>query len=529
MRQCASFCAAAAVALLASLGGTPALAQKSGGILQMPGFASPASMSIHEESTIAAGIPLMGVFNNLVVFDQHVAQNSPQSIVPDLATGWSWSEDGTQLIFPLRQGVKWHDGKPFTARDVKCTWDALRGLSADKFRINPRKAWYRNVEDITTNGDHEVTFHLKRPQPYLIALLASGLSPVYPCHVPSAQMRQHPIGTGPFKFVEYKPNDHIRVTRNPDYWKPSRPYLDGIETTIIPSAATRNLAFLAGKFDLVWVSIPLLKEIQSQAPQSVCDVVMDNNSRDLLINRAVPPFDNPELRRAMALSLDRQAFITILAEGQGAVGGSILPPPDGVWGMPSDVLHGLPGYGPDVAKNREEARGIMQKLGYGPDKRLAVKVSTRDVEAFRDLAILAISQLREIYIDGQLELIDTAIWFPRFVRKDYTVGVTISGGGLDEPDQKFYETYACGAERNYSGYCEPETDKLIDAQSMEANAEKRRKLVWEIERKLAEDASRPVLLYSRFATCMQPQLKGIVTMTNSRFNGWRMEDVWLDK
>ena len=529
MRQCASFCAAAAVALLASLGGTPALAQKSGGILQMPGFASPASMSIHEESTIAAGIPLMGVFNNLVVFDQHVAQNSPQSIVPDLATGWSWSEDAREVTFKLRPGVKWHDGKPFTARDVKCTWDALRRLSADKFRINPRKAWYRNVEDITTNGDHEVTFHLKRPQPYLIALLASGLSPVYPCHVPSAQMRQHPIGTGPFKFVEYKPNDHIRVTRNPDYWKPSRPYLDGIETTIIPSAATRNLAFLAGKFDLVWVSIPLLKEIQSQAPQSVCDVVMDNNSRDLLINRAVPPFDNPELRRAMALSLDRQAFITILAEGQGAVGGSILPPPDGVWGMPSDVLHGLPGYGPDVAKNREEARGIMQKLGYGPDKRLAVKVSTRDVEAFRDLAILAISQLREIYIDGQLELIDTAIWFPRFVRKDYTVGVTISGGGLDEPDQKFYETYACGAERNYSGYCEPETDKLIDAQSMEANAEKRRKLVWEIERKLAEDASRPVLLYSRFATCMQPQLKGIVTMTNSRFNGWRMEDVWLDK
>src|SRR5271165_3675677 len=207
----------------------PAFAQKPGGILQMPGFASPASMSIHEESTIAAGIPLMGVFNNLVVFDQHVAQNNLASIVPDLASEWSSDETGAALTFRLRQGVKWHDGKPFTAADVKCTWDALAGKAPDKFRVNPRKSWYRNLDEITTNGDYEVTFHLKRPQPYLIALLASGQSPVYPCHVPLRDMRSHPIGTGPFKFVEYKPNEHIRVVRNPDYWKTGRPYPERID------------------------------------------------------------------------------------------------------------------------------------------------------------------------------------------------------------------------------------------------------------------------------------------------------------
>src|SRR5260370_32863043 len=123
---------------------------------------------------------------------------------------------------------------------------------------------------------------------------------------------------------------------------------------------------------------------------------MDNNSRDLLINRAVPPFDNPELRRAMALSLDRQAFIDILTEGQGAVGGSILPPPDGVWGMTPDLLHELPDYGPDVQNNRAEARAIMHRLGYGPDKRLAATLSTRNVEGYRDAAVITISELREI-------------------------------------------------------------------------------------------------------------------------------------
>jgi peptide/nickel transport system substrate-binding protein len=382
--------------LAASLAASTALAQKAGGILQMPGVASPASMSIHEESTIAAGIPLMGVFNNLVLFDQHVAQNSLASIIPDLASDWSWDETGVALTFRLRQGVKWHDGRPFTAADVKCTWDALAGKGGEKFRVNPRKSWYRNLDDITTNGDYEVTFHLKRPQPYLIALLASGQSPVYPCHVPLREMRSHPIGTGPLKFVEYKPNEHIRVVRNPDYWKPGRPYLDGIETTIIPSVSTRALAFVAGKFDMIQLLMAQLKDVRAQAPQAACDVVMDNNSRDLLINRAVPPFDNLELRRAMALSLDRRAFIDILTEGQGAVGGSIMPPPDGVWGMPPEVLHTLPGYGPDVQKNLTAAQAIMRQLGYGPDKRLAVKVSTRDVPGYRDAAVIAISQLREI-------------------------------------------------------------------------------------------------------------------------------------
>ncbi len=164
-----------------------ASAQKSGGILRLHHFDSPASMSILEESTRAAEQPAMAVMNNLVMYDQHVAQNSLQSIVPDLATEWRWSEDGKELTFPLHQGVKWHDGKPFTSADVKCTWDLLMGTGQDKLRINPRRSWYENVEKVTTSGDYEVTFHLKHPQPALLALMASGWSPIYPCHVPAAR------------------------------------------------------------------------------------------------------------------------------------------------------------------------------------------------------------------------------------------------------------------------------------------------------------------------------------------------------
>jgi peptide/nickel transport system substrate-binding protein len=276
------------------------------------------------------------------------------------------------------------------------------------------------------------------------------------------------------------------------------------------------------------VTIPILKDIKSQAPQAICEVAPTNVNRTLIINRDKPPFDNADLRRAMSLTLDRKAFIDIIAEGQGDIGGTMLPAPEGVWSMPPEMLKSLPGYDPDVAKNRTEARTIMQKLGYGPDKRIAVTVSTRNIPPYRDAAVILIDQLKEIYIDGVLEPVDTTQWYPRIMRKDFTVGLNVSETAVDDPDQQFYENYVCAAERNYTGYCSPEVDKLVDQQSAETDKEKRKELVWEIERRLAQDGARPVIFYPRQATCRYPQVKGMTMMVNSIYNGYRYEDLWLD-
>src|SRR5580698_2079421 len=291
-----------------------ALGQKPGGILKIHLLDSPASMSILEETTVVAERPVMAVFNNLVIFDQHIPQNSMDSIRPELAKSWAWNEEGTELTFQLRDGVKWHDGKPFTAADVKCTWDLLTERSTDRLRVNPRKIWYANLAEVRTNGDYQVTFVLKRPQPAFIALLASGMSPVYPCHVSAAQMRQHPIGTGPFKFVEFKPNESITLTRNPNYWKPGLPYLDGIEYTVVRNQSTIILAFIAKQYDLTFagsVSVPLMHDIESQKKDAICILPGGSVSTNLIVNMTKPPFDNAELRRAMALTIDRKAFIDI--------------------------------------------------------------------------------------------------------------------------------------------------------------------------------------------------------------------------
>src|SRR5215469_8340674 len=167
----------------------------------------------------------------------------------------------------------------------------------------------------------------------------------------------------------------------------------------------------------------------------------------------------------------------------------MMPPPEGIWGIPAELLRTLPGYDPDVQKNRAEARKIMQQLGYGPDKRINVKFSTRNVGSYRNAAVILSDQLREIYIDSEVDEVETGNWFPKLARKDYQVGFEFMGGAVDDPDAILYQNYGCRGELNYTGYCDREVEKMFDQQSMELNQEKRKNLVWEIEKKLATDGA----------------------------------------
>ena len=514
------------------LAATPVLAQKQGGTLRIYHRDNLPSASIHEEATISTVQPFMGVFNNLVVYDQQKQLNTPETIVPDLADSWAWDATNTKLTFKLHPGVKWHDGKPFTAKDVQCTWNKLTGKDPDDFRKNPRAVWWHNLKEVTVGGDLEVTFVLNRPQPSLLSLFASGYTPVYPCHVSTKDMRTNPVGTGPFKFVEFKRGDSVKFVRNPDYWKKGKPYLDGIDWKVIENRSTRILAFVAGEFDMTFgtdVTIPLLKDVTTQAPKAVCEVAPSYVSTNLIINPTAPPFNDPKIRQAMALALDRQAYIDILSGGKADRAGAMLPPPEGVWGMPPEMLATMPGYSTDVEKSRAEARKIMEGLGYSEAKPLKVKVSTRNIAVYRDPAVILIDQLKKIYIDGELEVVDTSIWHAKVTRKEFAIGLNLTGIGVDDPDVVFYENYSCNSERNLTQYCNKDVDALIDKQSQELDLQKRRKMVWEIERKLAEDLARPIILYDRVATCWQPYVKGFVLHHNSIYNNWRYEDVWLDK
>src|SRR6476661_3808867 len=209
--------------------------------------------------------------------------------------------------------------------------------------------------------------------------------------------------------VNFRRNGWIKLVKNPDYWKKGRPYLDAIEWKIVPNRSTRMLGFQSGEFDMTFdsdVTFPLLKDVKANKPNAVCEARPTNVSSNLLVNRDKEPFNNPDIRKAMVLALDLKAFNDILFQGHALYGAAMLPPPAGFWGMPKEMLPDLLGHAPDHDKSLAEARELMKKAGYGPDKTLKIKVSTRNIAIYRDHAVILIDQLKQIYIEGELEPID---------------------------------------------------------------------------------------------------------------------------
>src|SRR6266550_6624995 len=188
-----------------------------------------------------------------------------------------------------------------------------------------------------------------------------------------------------------------------------------------------------------------------------------------------------------------------------------------------------PGCGDCRPKSCRRCRVTGRMSKRTAQKRLAVQVQTRNIAQYRDPAVILIDQMKQIYIDGDLDVVETANWFPKIARKDYTIAGNLTGSGVDDPDAYFYEHYACGSERNYTNYCNPELEKMSEQQSQESDQQKRKKLVWEIDRRLQEDAARPMIYHYRLGTCWYPRVKNITIMHNSIFNGWRFEEAWLDR
>ena len=197
--------------------------------------------------------------------------------------------------------------------------------------------------------------------------------------------------------------------------------------------------------------------------------------------------------------------------------------------MPEAELRQLPGYSTDVEGRRTEARKMMEKQGYGPAKKLTIKVTTRDYNTFRDPAVILVDQLNKIYFDAELDVIESSLWYTRLFKRDYAVALNLTGTGVDDPDAVLKMFFACKSDANYSKYCNPEVDRLLDRQSQENDFGKRRAIVWDIERKLVADVARPIIFHGRQGTCYHPHVKGVVLHENSIYNNWRFDKVWLEK
>jgi peptide/nickel transport system substrate-binding protein len=526
MRIVALALALIVLAMTAASGQTP----KRGGVLNaMQAEDLPAGFSLHETATIMGVWPAMPCYSNLVLFDPLKPRETPDTIIPELAEKWSWQDRYRNLVFFLRRGVKWHDGAPFTSADVKYTFDVVREAkdAPAKLRINPRKEWYANIESIEAPEPHTVVFHLKRPQPSLLSMLASGYSPIMPAHVPAAALRAKCVGTGPFRLKEYVRGQRIELERNPDYFVKDRPYLDGIHYPIITERGTRQAALQAGRLD---ISLPtemtkvMAETLKQAAPVIVITQTPASGSDNVILNHKRPPFDNVLVRRAVTLALDRRAWAQVR---DGVVSAAMPARPVGLWGLSAPELAKMPGYR-DPARDREDARRLLAEAGFGPGKPLRAELATRTWALQVDLAVFVQDQLRQVGIETTLKQMESAVWYPALARRDYTLGANLTAVGIDDPDALFYEQYKCGSTRNVTDYCSPQVDRLIDQQSQEPDPKKRLALVLDIQRRLEEEVAKPMLGWRNAYFARWPHVKNLVPHAPI-YNFVRMQDVWLDR
>ncbi len=521
-----------AVAVVGALRAT-ADAPKSGGVLNvMLREDLPQGFATHEAATYSTSFPALPCFNNLVFFDPAKPTESLDTIVGELAEKWSWQDNYRNLVFFLRKDVKWHDGKPFSSKDVKFTFDMLREVpeAQAKLRLNPRKDWYANVEAVEAPDPHTVVFRLKRPQPSLLLMLASGYTPIYAAHVPPAQYRTGCIGTGPFKLKEWRKGEFVEYVKNPDYFVKGRPYLDGLKYIVIVERGTRTAALQAGQLDVASpgeTSRTTMEQLKKAVPQMVFHQVAQNVTDNIIMNTKRPPFDNPKVRQAVSYAIDRRGLIQASHQGGAVLGSAMLPRPFGVWGMPEKDLLALPGYG-KADEMKARAKKLLAEAGITPDKPLKVEMATRAIAIYVDMASFVINELKQVGIEATLKPVETAQWHPMATRGDYQIGANLTGVGTDDPDANFFENYACGSPRNYSQYCSESVMKAFDRQSQELDPKKRLEMVIAIQKTLEQDAARPVLAQRLDYFAHWPHVKNLVPHNNV-YNFTRFQDVWRDK
>src|SRR5262249_28636708 len=288
-----------------------------------------------------------------------------------------------------------------------------------------------NLEHVEAPDPYTVVFRMKRPQPSLLMMLASGYTPIYAAHIQPAQYRTTCVGTGPFKLKEWRKGGFVEYVRNPDYFVPGRPYLDGLRYVVIGERGTRTAALQAGQLDAASpgeTSKTTMEQLKKAVPQMVFQQVAQDVTDNIIMNVKKPPFDNPKVRLAVSYAIDRRGLIQASHQGGAVLGAAMLPRPYGVWGMVEKDLLELPGYG-KAPEMKERAKKLLAEVGITPAKPLKVEMATRAIAIYVDMASFVINELKQVGIEATLKQIETAQWHAMATRGDYQIGANLTGLG----------------------------------------------------------------------------------------------------
>jgi peptide/nickel transport system substrate-binding protein len=498
-----------------------------GGVLMAVIGADAPSLDCHQESTFACIQLVAPLYNLLLQIDPYTYPK----VIGDLATEWKISPDGLTYTFKIRSGVKFHDGTPLTAADVKASYDKI--VFPPQGTRSVRKEHYTEISKVEAPDASTVVFKLKFPSASLLDNLASPWNVIYPKKYldkdPNYFMK-NAVGTGPFKFKNYVRGSTFEGERNPEYHVKDRPYLNGYKFFISTETSVRATALRSGRAYIEFRDMPH-SEVDGIKKQLGDKVVVQETPMigqfGIAMQNTVKPFTDIRVRKAIMLGFDHYTAGKVLSQLTGLrdVGGPMRPGTD--WAIPQADLEKIPGFWRDADKSRAEAKRLLAEAGYPNGFKTVLK--NRNVKTpYQDLAVFAIQEWRKIGIEVEHRPLETATWFADLRDTgSFELAVQPTVEFMDDPDQ-FMNRYTTGASSNYGRVSDPVLDDLFSRQARALDHNERKKLVIEMQKRVLEQAYyMPGLWWTR-RVVHWAKVKNYVAPP-SHYTNQKLQDVWLSE
>jgi peptide/nickel transport system substrate-binding protein len=503
---------------------SPASAQppKRGGTIRVGSFSNIDTLDAHNTTSIVACSIHNNIYNGLL----KIVSTDGKSVdfKPELAREWEIQGDRVH-VFRLHKGVTFHNGDPLTAADVKWNLERVK----DKQQA-PIHAWKLELlEAIETPDSHTVKLHFSKPYPFLRVAFTGSTGRAATILSPRAVKEKgktyarNPVGTGPFKFVEWKEADYILLEKNPTYWETDAsggklPYLDKVHVKFIIEPSTLVAALKTGEVDLINNAAPQFVGDLRKDPKLTALSAVGGNWRCLHFNLAKEPFNDKALRKAVAFAVDRKEILDRVEFGEGIVAHGPLSPPMGGFYDPAFET-GKNGQHFDL----EQAKALAKQAKY--DGRELLFLSINSGTAPRQAEVIQ-AHLAKIGVKVRIELADFPTFRRRWLQERQWDLVQIQWDADLDPDETLYPELHSAETWNAGKWVNKEFDRLVEAARAEADAKKRKKFYEDAVKQIVEDAPVAVLLHVNEQKILAKHVKGFQMIPAGLIN---MHAVWLDK
>lgn len=467
--------------------------------------------------------PLVNVDYSNPNVDWRIANKS----VPWLADKIEQPDPATYL-FSIRQGVKWHNGDPFTADDVLFSFKRMMtpnsGINATT------QGFVAHIDSVTSVDDRTVKITAKQPDADFLIYLGQRTTPMVSAKVLQSgqSLSKQAIGTGPFRLASYMKDGSAEATRFEGYWQQNRPYLDGVKMTLLADDGTMNAAFISGQTDIITRTDKKQADPLRQAnPKAKSRSFLEEQIQGIMFNEAKPPFSDLRVRQAVHLAIDRQEANKAVYFSEGQISGPVVVVGKTGWFIPTDELLKLPGYRQPKDQDLSQAKQLLAAAGY-PNGFKSSIMFPKSVAVVPEDSEVAQAQLKKIGIDVDLFGADNPTYVSRRVKGDFDM-ITITEGSLSVPANTasilFFSkgVYAKGA-----GINDATLDKLIDAQGVEFDFNKRGQLFQQIEHRVLDQMHKAPFATPTVYVLNQPWINDWVDSRSSRQSVLDPALIWMD-